>query len=57
MSAFIILGIIATIVIIIGFVGYATVTTHIIKEQEKEIAELTHKLKCSERMHKALRPR
>ena len=57
MSAFIILGIIATIVIIIGFVGYATVTTHIIKEREKEIAELTHKLKCSERMHKALRPR
>ena len=55
MSVFFILAIVATIVIVLGFIGYATITTHIIKSQEKEIAELTRRLKCSERMQKALR--
>ena len=44
-TTFIILGLIALIVVVLGFIGYALTTGKIIREQEKEIANLKRQLK------------
>ena len=44
-TTFIVLGLVALIVVVLGFIGYALTTGKIIREQEKEIADLKRKLR------------
>lgn len=44
-SFLVILGLVALILVILGFIGYTIVTNNIIREQEREIAELRTQLK------------
>lgn len=51
-TGLIILGGVAVVMIVAGFIGYATITHNIIRSQEREIANLRRQLHREKSLHK-----
>ena len=51
-TGLIVLGGVALMLIVAGFIGYATITHNIIRSQEKEIANLRRQLRREKSLHR-----